>query len=304
VHTSALGPGLQDRSVEPKLQRAGAHGHGIVVPLPIAGTHSRIGTFSALVYLPEQYGLPQYAHRAFPVVELIAGSPGTPKTWTASLNIAGILDREIAAGRSLRFIAVMPSQDVAGRRDTQCVNIANGPAVETYLTLDVRSAVARAFRVNTERDAWAVTGYSSGGFCATNLAMRHPDLFSAAVSIAGYCRPAHDHQTGDLFGHDTQRRDENTPLWRAANLPPPDVSLLLTSSAEDPATRHDATALAEAARAPLAVTLISLKHGGHNFQVWRAEEPVAFAWASAHLTAPLAPAPVIDNTNPVVVTSH
>jgi len=34
------------------------------------------------------------------------------------------------------------------------------------------------------------------------------------------------------------------------------------------------------------------------------EELVAFAWASAHLTAPLAPAPVIDNTNPVVVTSH
>jgi S-formylglutathione hydrolase FrmB len=300
LHTSAIGPGGQDSAVAQKLAAAGARGHGIVVPLLVPGTASGIGAFKALVYLPEQYGQPQYAHRSFPVVELIAGSPGTPKTWTASLNVAGVLDREIAAGRSLPFIAVMPSQDVAGNRDTQCVNVVHGPAVETYLTTDVRAAVARAFRANMARDAWAVMGYSSGGFCATNLAMRHPDLYDAAASVAGYARPAHDHQTGDLFGRDAARRDQNTPIWRALHLPSPDVSLLLMSSSEDPSTRRDATALAAAARGPLSVTLVSLKHGGHNFEMWRAEEPVAFDWLSSHLTAPLAPPPVIDNTAPVV----
>jgi S-formylglutathione hydrolase FrmB len=167
----------------------------------------------------------------------------------------------------------------------------------------VRAVITRAYRASTQHGSWAVMGYSSGGFCATNLAVRHPDLFAAAVSIAGYARPAHDHQTGELFGHDVALRDRNTPIWRATHLPPTDIALLLMSSAQDPATYHDAHAMARAARAPMSVTLVSLRHGGHNFEVWRAEEPVAFAWLSARLTAPLAPPPVIDSTRPVVVTS-
>jgi S-formylglutathione hydrolase FrmB len=303
VRQSVAAPGSQDAALRGALAHARTQGHGIVVRIAIPGARSRIGSFSSLVYLPVQYGLPAYAHRSFPVVELIAGSPGTPKTWTDSLAVAHVLDGEIAAGRSVPVIAVMPSQDVAGGRDTQCVNVVGGPEVETYLTADVRAVITRAYRASTQHGSWAVMGYSSGGFCATNLAMRHPDLFAAAVSIAGYARPAHDHQTGELFGHDVTLRDRNTPIWRATHLPPTDIALLLMSSAQDPATDRDAHAMARAARPPMSVTLVSLRHGGHNFEVWRAEEPVAFAWLSAHVTAPLAPPPVIDNTQPIVVTS-
>jgi S-formylglutathione hydrolase FrmB len=194
----------------------------------------------------------------------------------------------------------MPTEDVDGGRDTQCVNIVHGPQVDTYLTQDVRTAAVHAFRVRADAAAWGLMGYSSGGFCATNLAMRHPDMFSAGVSIAGYSRPAHDHQTGDLFHGDTAARDANTPLWRASHLPLPEIALLLISSNEDPETAHDAMALAALAGAPMSVTRIDLTHGGHNFEVWRAEEPEAFAWLSSHLVAPLAPAPVIDHLNPTV----
>lgn len=299
LHTTTAQPGNQDAIVQSRLDRARRQDRGIVEKIQIPGTRSGIGTHSALVYLPEQYGLPEYAHRSFPVLELIAGSPGTPQTWTDSLDVAHILDREIAAGRTEPLIAVMPSQDVAAGRDTQCVNVVGGPQVDTYLSQDVRTAVHSAFRASTSANGWALAGYSSGGFCATNLAMRHPDLFRAAVSIAGYARPAHDHQTGELFGHDPAVRDQNTPLWRARNLPPPDISLFLIASAQDPATDRDAADLAAAARYPMSVTRLSLHHGGHNFEVWRAEEPVAFAWVSAHLVAPLAPPPVLDNMLPI-----
>lgn len=291
-------PGSQDAVLRAKLAQARAQGRGLVTQISIPGTSPRFGTFSALVYLPVQYGSPGYAHRVFPVVELIAGSPGTPKTWTESLHVAQILDREMAAGRSSPFIAVMPSQDVAGRRDTQCVNVVHGPNVERYLTLDVRNVITRAFRASTQSREWALIGYSSGGFCATNLAMRHPELFSAAVSIAGNAHPAHDSQTGELFGKNPAVRNLNTPIWRATHLAPPDVALLLMSSAKDSSTSRDAAELAAAARAPLSVSLLTLRRGGHNFEIWRAEEPVAFAWVSAQLTAPLAPPPIIDNTKP------
>ncbi|MDQ2749429.1 MAG: esterase family protein [Actinomycetota bacterium] len=302
VHNTVADPGNQDLALRADLNRARATGHGLVVSLRIPDTRSGIGAFTGLVYLPIQYGMPGYAHRVFPVVELIAGSPGTPKSWTNALDVANVLDREIAAGRSLPFIAVMPSQDVAGRRDTQCVDVVGGPKVETYLTHDVRAAVTHAYRASGRADSWAVMGYSSGGYCATNIAMRHPEMFAAAASIAGYARPAHDHQTGELFGRDRRLREQNTPIWRATHLPPPDVSLLLMSSTQDSATHADARAMAGAARPPLSVTLVSLRHGGHNFEVWRAEEPIAFAWVSAHLTAPLTPLPTIDNIPAVVVT--
>ena len=138
-------------------------------------------------------------------------------------------------------------------------------------------------------------------FCATNLAMRHPDIYSAAVSIAGYAKPAHDFQTGDLFAGDTSARNANTPLWRAQHLPPPELALLLLASRPDPGTLRDARALAAAARAPFDVTTIQLASGGHNFEVWRAEEPVAFSWLSRHLAPALAPEPVIDHVEPTSV---
>ncbi|MDT4938867.1 MAG: hypothetical protein QOG80_2538 [Pseudonocardiales bacterium] len=301
VTDSVAAAGNEDAQLRSRLAQATAHGLGIVVQIKVSGADAGIGRYPALVYLPAQYGLPEYAHREFPVVELVAGAPGTPQTWTDALAVAHNLDREIAAGRSLPFIAVMPSQDVAGHRDTQCVDIAGGPQVDRYLTTDIRTAVVRAFRANPQGRAWALMGYSSGGFCATNLAMRHPDLFAAAVSIAGYARPAHDHQTGDLFGGNAELRNENTPVWRATHLPPPDVALLLITTSQDPGTARDAHEMAAAARRPLSVTCLNLGHGGHNFEVWRAEEPVAFAWVSRQLIAPLAPQPVIDNTQPVVV---
>ncbi|MDP9117796.1 MAG: esterase family protein [Actinomycetota bacterium] len=295
-------PGNQDHLLQPKLADAVAHDRGLIVPIKIAGTASGINGFTALVYLPAQYGQPGYADRTFPVVELIAGSPGTPTTWTQSLHVASVLDTEIAAGRTQPMIVVMPSQDVDGLRDTQCVNVVGGPKVELYLTTDVRATIRSAFRADMAPGAWSLMGYSSGGFCATNIAMRHPDLYRAGVSIAGYSSPAHDHQTGELFGHNTALRNENTPLWRAQHLPPPNVALLLMTSKDDPQTDRDARKLAAVAREPLAVTLIPLAHGGHNFEVWRADEPVAFAWLSAHLPPALAPAPVVDNVSPVIVT--
>lgn len=226
--------GNRDQALAARLTRAAASGQGIVVKMSVPGTQSGLGSFPALVYLPAAYGAAAYAERQFPVVELIAGMPGTPQTWTSALHVAHILDAEIAAGRTAPMIAVMPSADVDGRRDTECVNIVHGPATDTYLTADVRGAVIRQFRAAPDSASWSLMGYSSGGFCATNLAMRHPNLYAAAVSIAGYAKPAHDFETGDLFAGDTNARDMNTPLWRAQHLPPPELSLLLVASRPDP----------------------------------------------------------------------
>ena len=36
---------------------------------------------------------------------------------------------------------------------------------------------------------WGIGGYSEGGFCAANLALRHPASYGIAASMCGYYQP-------------------------------------------------------------------------------------------------------------------
>jgi S-formylglutathione hydrolase FrmB len=252
-----------------------------------------------LVYLPALYGDPGAASVRFPVLELLQGFPGRPESWTGPLDLQRILDAQITSHQSVPFIAVMPTQNLAYPRDTQCVDVAQGPRVDTYLTRDVRRAMLGAVRATPDRRGWALMGFSTGGYCAVNLAMRHPDLYAAAVSLSGYTHPAHDRSTGDLFGGSLALQKANTPVWMAAHWRGfSDVSVLLMTSQQDPSSYRDALELAAVARAPLRVRTVFLPAGGHNARLWKALEPVAFDWLSRQLVSPLAPEASIGRPPP------
>ena len=73
--------GGRDAALHPALLHDYRLGHGTVVSLPVPGTVSGVRAAPATVYLPPQYGAPGYADRTFPVVELLSGFPGGPRTW-------------------------------------------------------------------------------------------------------------------------------------------------------------------------------------------------------------------------------
>ncbi|MGB9375967.1 MAG: alpha/beta hydrolase-fold protein [Mycobacteriales bacterium] len=281
--------GQADHSLRTVIRASFLASHGTVVPLVIPAPVAGIPPQRALVYLPAAYGDPNAPNTRFPVVQLMVGFPGHPYNWTGGLQLQRVLDTEIAARRTVPLIAVMPNQNIALPRDTQCVNVVNGPKVDTYLSSDVHRAVIKAFRAIPAASGWAVMGYSTGGFCALNLAMRHPDLFSAAVSLSGYGRTARDHQTGDLFGGSKVLADLNSPIWRIEHLGRPAIKVLFMSSKIDKVPVRDAAAFTTHARPPTYAKDIVFPRGGHNFHLWLAEEPYAFAWMSQWLRTPLAP---------------
>jgi len=298
VTSPSVVPGSQDQTLQPRIVRAARTGHGAIVWLAIPGLLSRAGSHPAAVYLPPQYGAPAYRNRTFPVVELLPGYPGHPRNWVDQLDVAAVLDQAIESGHVSPLIAVMPTSTVASPRDTECVNVAGGPQAETYLTTDVPNAITHAFRAQPTTTGWADMGYSTGGYCAVNLALRHPDRYRAAVSLAGYNAPAHDRTTGDLFAGSSRLRDQNTTIWRVRYLPRPVLDLLLMDTYDDKESFRDDRALAAAPIPPIHVSVVSLAHGGHNFTIWRAEELTAFAWLSTCLTPPLAPIPAVDGHTP------
>jgi S-formylglutathione hydrolase FrmB len=61
--------------------------------------------------------------------------------------------------------------------------------VADHLTKDVVPYMVSHFRVSSQPINWGVVGWSMGGTCAVDLAVMHPDMFSAFEDIAGDAAP-------------------------------------------------------------------------------------------------------------------
>jgi len=79
------------------------------MPGSISGVHGR----TALVWLPPQYDEPRHAATRFPVLELLHGDPGDPRSWTSGLNLPAVLDQQYASGAAAPFVVVMPTSRAA-----------------------------------------------------------------------------------------------------------------------------------------------------------------------------------------------
>lgn len=196
----------------------GSHPRGAVVSLHVAGTVSRSAQRDALVYLPPQYFTD--SSRRFPVLYLLHGSPGVPLDWFRGAEAAAA---GLAAARSgLPVILVAPRMSHSWLSDSECVDSPRLRA-ETYLVSDVVPTVDRTLRTLARGSARGVLGNSAGGFCALDLGLRHPELFSAVAGLSPLTRPTYAFGSlADLFGRPADLStvvDQHTPAWLLTHRP-------------------------------------------------------------------------------------
>jgi enterochelin esterase-like enzyme len=244
-----------------------------------AGGHSGVRS-RILVWTPPGYGSPAEVNRTYPVVELLPGYPGSPSTWFHAVRGVAALQDAMAAGRAQPFILVAPTMTVEPGRDTECVDFPAGPRVQTWLADDVRAAVTSAFRAAPGRSSWGVMGFSTGGYCAAKLALRRPDLFSAAVSMQGDTTP----QTEQVRADPALDAQNSLPDILRAGRPP--VGLLLAGTRQDHDSYRELERLVPLIQPPTQAFEYVLDTGGHNAAVWNSMLPKAYAWLSSRLTAP------------------
>ncbi|MGB8649295.1 MAG: alpha/beta hydrolase-fold protein [Mycobacteriales bacterium] len=255
---------------------------GRLVEHVIRGTRSGV-TGEILVHLPQEYGSPAWAHRSFPVLELLSGWHSRPESLLGGLHLLDGMRKAESTGALQPVITVLPMINVALPRDTECTDVPGGPRVETWLTTDVRHYVATHFRALMTPHSWSIGGYSTGGYCAVKLALHHPDWYPSAVSLAGYFYAVRDSTTGDLWGGSRTLREHNSPLWLVTHRTPPAVDVLVFASRQDSDSWRSTEQFLRVARPPLRTFGLLVQRGGHNYKTLRLALPEMLAWMSAHV---------------------
>jgi S-formylglutathione hydrolase FrmB len=160
---------------------------GTVVPVSIGETASGFRHRGELVYLPPAW----YATDPpppLPTIMMIGGEFNTPADWLRAGNAVKTVDDFAAAHHGYAPVLVFVDPGGAFNNDTECVNGARGNSAD-HLTKDVVPFMVSNYRVSPKPANWGVVGWSMGGTCAVDLAVMHPDMFSAFEDIAGDLSP-------------------------------------------------------------------------------------------------------------------
>jgi enterochelin esterase-like enzyme len=133
------------------------------------------------VYLPPSYSRPDAAERSYPVVYMLHGWPGSDGNLLEYGHANDTADSLIARGAIPEIIMVFPNGAGAGILGrSYWINSYDGrKRVEDFVTHDLVAWVDARFRTMRRASGRGLIGISEGGDAAFDLALKHPDLFSA-----------------------------------------------------------------------------------------------------------------------------
>lgn len=256
----------------------------VAIPAPVSGFPARRGW----VYLPPAYVV---APRALlPVLVLVSGQPGTPRDWLDGGRLAEVMDRFARAHHGLAPVVVMPDHLGRSLANPLCLDSRLG-RVETYLSVDVPGWIRSRLHVDPDPRAWAITGFSQGGTCALQMAVRAPTVYPTFVDISGQVAPT----LGDpartaaaAFGGDQSALARVDPLTVLARTRYPHTAAMIVAGSGDSLYRPQQQSVLAALRAAgVNASWLELP-GGHSWQVWGPGLEQSLPWLADHLglTAP------------------
>jgi enterochelin esterase-like enzyme len=150
------------------------------MPAPWIGGSKRTADVS--IYTP-----PGYDPTGTQLYPVIYEAPTGLALWDGETGAISQLNSLINSGGMPAAIVVFIDESGAPMMPTECVDSANKQQwLETFISKTVVDYVDLNYRTIPDPKARAVMGLSEGGFCATMLAMRHPDIFSVDIAFSGY----------------------------------------------------------------------------------------------------------------------
>ena len=165
---------------------------------------------------------------------------------------------------------------------------------ETYLADDV-PAWAKA-NLQIDLSHLAVGGFSFGGTCALQLALRRPDVYPTFLDISGQAQPTlgdHTQTVQQAFGGDEAAFDRSDPLHELVTTRYPGTAGVFAAGRDDGDYGPQAEQLAAATRAANIPVTLHVLPGGHSWTIAANGLTDALPWLGArtNLLDPTTPAP-------------
>jgi enterochelin esterase-like enzyme len=275
-------PGLQQ--IRDQARRTGKlpdHGSTIIVTIP--PTKSKFQTGQAYVYLPPAWF--KSPEPSLPVIELIAGIPGSPSDWTRA-GFADSTSTDFSTHHNgMAPILVIPDNN-GSVQDTECSNTTLGKA-ETYLTVDVINYMVSQFNAATGAQHWAIAGLSDGGVCASMLSLRNPKIYSTFADYSGFPSPTYlddnEQQTiQTLYGGSKDDYEAHNPihLLTDGQKYPSLAGWFSAGSSDTPSVQASQQLAAAAKDAGFRQVCLTLPPGSHNFLFWSEAFKDSLPWMS------------------------
>lgn len=234
------------------------------------------------IYLPDGYDT---STERYPVLYLLHGAWGNHKSWNrdGGGEQPRITDEQIAAGKAVKMIVVMPDATGIGERrggkNMGYFNVRNW-AYEDFFFKEFIPYIDKNFRTIAKKEGRAIAGLSMGGGGSVVYAQKHPEIFNACYSTSGLL----DHRYRAV----TSNPDEIEWLWSVAQTSPVEflrhataeqieklrtVRWMLDCGDDDGLIQTNLDFFAEMKREKVAVEM-RIRDGVHDWKFWREALPL------------------------------
>lgn len=258
---------------------------GTVYEQHIANTQSGFQARKALIYLPPA-ALSATPPR-LPVLVLLSGQPGSPGRAFSASGIATMMDRYARTHDGLAPIVVSPDQNGADTINSLCADTTLHGKAETYLAVDVPAWIRAHLPVSEQASSWAMSGFSQGGTCSTQLVPRHPDIFGTMIAVDGEIAPTDgsvDHMVATYFAGNRDAYEAQVPVNAIADHTPSDQAAVLAAGGNDRTSIKNIRIIGAAARkAGMEVTMLEVPSTGHDWHAVTATLEAALPWWCARV---------------------
>ena len=136
-----------------------------------------------IVFLPPSYAKDE--KRRFPVVYALHGYSIGAEQWTHEIHVPQTVEGSFAKG-SQEMIVVLPDSKTVYNGSMYSSSVTTGD-FEKFIWHDVVNYIDAHYRTLANRESRGLVGHSMGGYGASRIGMRHPDVFGALYIMSPCC---------------------------------------------------------------------------------------------------------------------